>query len=296
MKLTLFAVSVLALGLLSGSELTAHSQPGCTVTVQPSGSIQKAINEAPAGAVICLEQGTWHESVFIYKELTIVGVGPEKTIIDGSVWVYQPAAQVTLQGVQISDLWIIGPGSLSLVSSSIAARGFGLVIYGQVTVNIVNSQIAGASLGGIAVLSEGVQLSLINSRVVRNWVGISIGLAQQKSHLSLVDSIISDNGWRGLIIGGSTQAEIMRSTIENNGTNKQTCTVSICPGIEVIDQSKTTIVESKILNNADWGLAAHLKKCGYTEDRFTGKVIIDEKTVIEGNNKAGKHQGEVCLP
>lgn len=127
--------------------------------------MQKAINEAPAGAVICLEQGTWHESVFIYKELTIVGVGPEKTIIDGSGWVYQPAAQVTLQGVQISDLWIIGPGSLSLVSSSIAARGFGLVIYGQVTVNIVNSQIAGASLGGIAVLSEGVQLSLINSRL-----------------------------------------------------------------------------------------------------------------------------------
>jgi multisubunit Na+/H+ antiporter MnhB subunit len=321
----LAAAVAIALGLLSIAGLSvpwAQGQSSCTVTVKSGESIQKAIDTAKAGAVLCLEQGTWNEGLLIYKGLTILGAGLEKTVINGLVWVGHLAAQVALQGVQINGSLIvltdlpvqlalqevqvssrhansvlfIGPGVLSLVSASISGGAFGLTIYGQVTANIVDSQIADAALRGILVLSDDVHLSVINSRVVRSQVGISIGMAEQKSRLSLVDSIISDNGWRGLLIGGSSKAEIIRSTVENNGTDQEICALAICPGIEVSEESETTIIESKILNNTDWGLAAYLAKCGYSEDRFTGKVTIDDKTVIEGNNKAGKYQGEVCLP
>ncbi len=329
-RFVLFAVSVLAFGLLSGSEaetdsssVLAQGQPPCTVTVKPGEYIQKAIEEAAEGAVICMEEGTWRESLLIYKGLTIWGTGPDKTIINGLVWIGHLAAQVALgeiringslivytdlpvqlalQEVQVSATYalgvaFIGPGVLNLVGTSISGGGWGLTIYGRATVNVVDSHISDAKLASILILSGDVYLSLTNARVTGNgMVGISIGIAEQKSRLSLVDSIISDNGRRGLCIGGSTNVEIIRSTVENNGTNQEICTLDICPGIVVSDQSETTINDSRILNNNDWGLAAYLTKCGYPENRFTGKVTIDDKTVIEGNNKAGKHQGEICLP
>jgi hypothetical protein len=51
-----------------------------------------------------------------------------------------------------------------------------------------------------------------------------------------------------------------------------------------------------IRGNADWGVAAHLRKCGYSSDDFTGQVTFEGRNVIAGNNTAGNQQGEVCLP
>lgn len=56
------------------------------------------------------------------------------------------------------------------------------------------------------------------------------------------------------------------------------------------------MIRSQILGNADWGLVAVLKKCGYDGNDFTGEVIFEGTNTIEGNNTAGNQQGEVCLP
>jgi hypothetical protein len=84
------------------------------------------------------------------------------------------------------------------------------------------------------------------------------------------------------------EVTIRRSTVENNEQN----------GILVGFVSQTTIIDSKIMNNTGWGVAAILKKCGYDQDSFYGKskygegrVVFWGTNVIEGNGK-----GQVCLP
>jgi hypothetical protein len=39
------------------------AQVNCTVTVQPGESIQKAIDAAQEGAIICLTEGIWEEGI-----------------------------------------------------------------------------------------------------------------------------------------------------------------------------------------------------------------------------------------
>jgi hypothetical protein len=72
------------------------------------------------------------------------------------------------------------------------------------------------------------------------------------------------------------------------------------------------LLDSRILHNADWGLAVWLRQCGYW-DIFTGQVVIKGHNVIKDNNKSGNQagmgnpgdhpwnqpevpDGQVCLP
>lgn len=98
------------LGLLNSSEPVAHGQPPCTVTVQPGQSIQKAIDEAKEGAVICLESGTWNENLTVKKSLTLRGAGHDLTILDGNnlgdahgITIVTSNAQVTIRGLTVRN-------------------------------------------------------------------------------------------------------------------------------------------------------------------------------------------------
>lgn len=65
---------------LATEEETASA---CTMTVGPGSSIQAAIDEAPAGALICLAGGKFAEHLRIRKGLTLQGEGPEGVILMG---------------------------------------------------------------------------------------------------------------------------------------------------------------------------------------------------------------------
>ncbi len=87
----------------------------------------------------------------------------------------------------------------------------------------------------------------------------------------------------------------------------------ICSGIRLAGEAQLTLFSVVVTNHVDWGLAAHLKRCGYREDRFTGRVTVEGTTRLEGNNSSGnlaglgnpgRHawttaglpDGQVCLP
>ncbi|HAZ27587.1 TPA: hypothetical protein DCY67_03070, partial [Candidatus Acetothermia bacterium] len=84
-----------------------EERPPCTVFVQPGEAIQAAIDEAPAGAVICLGEGTWQENITITKPLTLRGQGPEKTVITSIaagpvVRIEEEGILVVLEGLKIT--------------------------------------------------------------------------------------------------------------------------------------------------------------------------------------------------
>jgi nitrous oxidase accessory protein NosD len=101
-----------ALAVAASSQMgpVGVAQADCTVTVKPGEFIQRAIDGAKAGAVVCLTAGEWEENIVIEKSLTLRGE-KEKTVIDGVregypvVWLRTPEEQevvVQLEGLRIS--------------------------------------------------------------------------------------------------------------------------------------------------------------------------------------------------
>jgi parallel beta-helix repeat protein len=411
---------LMALGivvLVVGQAGLVGSTQECSVTLSPGQPIQSAINQAQAGAVICLAPGTWNENLVIAKPLTLRGAGKEQTVISGAVnnkiilqigseeLVVSPEVikvkiedlkiaegkgceefptrcalgiaalgrvEVTITNVQISNnegsgigvcclaqvtifnshisrnsRWnvgiygpaVIGPPKVTIQNSQIYRSFFGIAmgLAGSAQVTVQNSQISG-NLDGFLVegsnqltltdtaisdndlrglfVAESATVSLQNSIVSGNG---SDGLVVRDSAtVSLQNSTISGNGEDGLDVWESATVEVRGSILEGNGTNPS-CWISrrrwnpemICNGIEVWGGSQLRLINSTIKNNADWGLAAVLKQCGYDRDRYSTNVVFEGHNVIEGNNKSGNHKGnpgnhpwnrpgvpdgQVCLP
>ncbi len=87
----------------------------------------------------------------------------------------------------------------------------------------------------------------------------------------------------------------------------------ICSGIRLSGASQLTLIDAEIRDNSDWGISAHRKQCGFTQDTFVGTVRFEGTNTITGNNSSasatslgnpGTHDwnqpdvpsGQVCLP
>lgn len=236
-----------------------------------------------------------------------------------TVWVF--GQQVVLRHLRISNnehaLYVGGTAQAQLISSQIQNNKIhGVTLDSAARLEVKESRIEG-NYGGYGIYAmESAQVSVIDTSITSNSLGIRardmatvrIHSSEISSHrdglivedlaeLHVTDSTISDNIESGLILGGSTTAQVHRTRVVNNGTWQSCQEVDhVCTGITVTLRAQLTIVDSVLQDNTDWGLAAVLKKCGYSEDAFSGTVTIDERTVITGNNKAKNHAGEVCLP
>jgi len=81
-KLGALCVAMLV-ALMLGTVVAAEQGPGCTVTVRADQSLQRAIDEAADGDVLCLAEGEWEENLIIEKSITLLGRGDDKSVIRG---------------------------------------------------------------------------------------------------------------------------------------------------------------------------------------------------------------------
>ncbi len=181
----------LALGILTVAWLTfpivivAQEVPECTIWVQPGESIQKAIDQAPEGAVICLSPGTYEENLVIEKSLTLRGEGenPDEVRITGAMEDH-PVIQIESEReieVEIENLAI--------------------------------SDAKGRSADGIKVAGK-VRVLIKNVYISDNWwYGLSVG---GEARLTLIDSSVSQNHISGLLVDGTGQVEVRDSRFADN--------------------------------------------------------------------------------
>jgi hypothetical protein len=157
-----------------------------------------------------------------------------------------------------------------------------------------DSQVSGNRQVGLFVADAAV-VHLNNTQITNNaWLGLSIG---DVSMVKLANSQVTGNGWTGIEVVSSGVLSLASSHVANNGSDP-VCqkTDFLCNGITVRDKSLTSLLDSKVLNNMDWGIAAGLKSCGYRYDAFSGKVTIASSSQVAGNNKSNNQTGEMCLP
>ena len=152
----------------------------CSYNVCPSGcaytEIHEAINAASPGATIRIGPGTYKENVYIEKNITLVGAGIGKTIIDGKAEDSVIGIEPGLTAVTIRDMTLtngkssgVGGGISNgtaqttlinlLITENIAEErggGFDVNVGGKVTVQncTISNNHAGQAGGGTYTLGE----------------------------------------------------------------------------------------------------------------------------------------------
>jgi parallel beta-helix repeat protein len=232
------------------------------ITVCPSGcdftSIQAAIQAAPDGSTIQVKAGTYQESLTITKPLSVLGEGPDKTIIQGGI---------VIQGgqVQLADLGvtccpppppppiIVEPAGIMIedeveertqatLERVIVSDGFfaSLLVAGAVEVVLRDSQIEGGALMDI---QDRAYVTVQSSRFRGTLITASLEASGPAVPQVRVQDSQFSSGW-GLKVEGSVQVTVQNSTISGNWGN----------GLHVWGQAQVTLQNSTISDNGRDGL------------------------------------------
>lgn len=241
------------------------------------------------------------EPKVVLQRVLIAHNGAKSSLCDGlhGILTINPDTKVDKASYSLEDVKFVGNKCDGLHIEDIAQvtgqrlqmldNGGGIWLEGAITASLTDVEVGNNHIWGIS-LFEGV------AGLKQGTQGIEVTYASPQ--LILQRAKIFNNQFNGLSVSNSAVAKLQGVTVEGNGTHPACRTNDhiICNGVEMNKGAQVTIQDSTIRENMVWGVAAYLKKCGYSSDDFTGKVVLEGHNIIAGNNKAGKQQGEVCLP
>lgn len=252
--------------------VTAQELPTCTITVSHEQSIQKAIDRAPDGAVICLGMGEWRENIIITKNLTLRGVDANTSIIRGKVeklpvvHVNSPLGGRTIQVVieQVTVTRALGP------------KANGVVIDGVAQATITNCTIKRNQATGIYVANSAKAIIQNCSIEENTWAGIWVWHSAQAD---ITDCKIENNKHDGIYVWCSAQAYIVDCVVKENDGD----------GIYILDSAQAkisgTLVQDNEWDGIDiWGSAkATIQDCiiqGHDDGIW---IWSNAQAIIEGS-------------
>lgn len=258
------AIGSLVLPLLSCTRPATREALPCTITVQAGASLQVALDEAPAGAVICLPAGTWTENVRVTKPITLQGEGPDKTILR-SAQLAQPVLAVGPLIEPTGPVVLIGMALTSATGncSDLGGCAHGLRVSGTATVEVERCAFSGNAGTGITVRDEATVT--VQKSVVRANNGYGVLIAGQ-ARVRLVATTVSGNRSTGIWIADTAHLDLAQSTV----------TQCEAHGLWIRDQSTFTATDSTISSCDGHGLwvrdtaSADLSGCTIAGHRDSG--------------------------
>lgn len=252
-------------------------------------SLQEAIDAIAPGGTITVRPGGYSGGLTIWKPLVLQGTPEAPAVIRPSAKATEaPTISViaAAQGVHLEHLLLSG-FTIKWIGGD-ARFAAGVLVYGEAALNLVQID---SHVAGVAVLGQG-KVSLTKSQLHNNFVGVA---AHGTSQVQLTGSQLFNNFFFGLV--ACTEFKPQGVVPERSSTVSVNNVIIFGHyGIALSGQSRLMLRDSTVRENTDWGVAAYLQRCGYSEDNFNGQAILEGTNVIVGNNTAGNHQGEVCLP
>lgn len=269
---------------------SAGADCDCDLTVQPDESLQKAILQAPAGAVICLGEGIWRENLAIFKPVTLCGSGSRSTLLRGDmegqpvIWVRVPYQSDPSMEVRIQDLSILG----AYGSCSGACDGFdpnGIVIGGHTVATLDGVSVFENDEYGVWV-DEHAYVTVLRSYIRENGNdGIEV---KGSATLHFFDSYVGMNANCGAVASGSGKLWLERCAIVDNGMS----------GVILADQANCTLIDCRIERNGEVGVTIHLvTDCppeNSGEDAFAGTVSGYGNSIPSPDEVNGNLLGSFC--
>lgn len=280
--------------------------PDATITVCPSGcdhsSIQAAVQAAKLGDLIFVGAGTYRERLEIPTSLTLRGVDPSVTIIEGGtaegpLVTVEPGIGVTLQGLTIrngraaSGAGIYNQGAMLIANCIVSGNhttgdvegwGGGIFNYGGV-MTIDQTVISGnrAKLGA-GILNSYGSMTVGRSRIEGNVASLYGGAVFNGADASLrldtidlganeVDQASAEGRGGGIYTAGFTY--ISRSTLRGNRTAQV--------GGAIFQYQDVVVLASSTVsgNSADYGGAAV-----YTSG---GSMLVTNGTIVNNTGAFG---------
>ena len=223
MSLMLLATFVFFVGSLfnsAGAQDSTQAEEGCTIVVQADESLQTAVEQAPEGAVLCLSDGTWDETLFIRKSLTLQGMGAGRSNAKAIRISSEERILVRVKGIRL-----YGPER----SAVLEARG-------AAGVELLDLVISSGEDGQGIYLRDSARATIINSEITKNkQEGI---LLEDSAQAAIFDSEISENNRFGIQLNDSSQVSLVNVIVwKNRG------------GIHLTRASQATLATSRILGS-----------------------------------------------
>lgn len=217
--------------LFGAAVIGPHLFPTTLRVPEDHSTIQRAIAAAPAGALIRVGPGTFHETLVITKPLVLVGSANGGTRVEAAGAEAVVAIRDT-RAVRLEGLTIVGGEYGILVDEAEAVQ-----ILGN---RVLSSRFVGIRLSRAAARIEGNEV-----RAGFGPYGMGIELANTHSR---PESVISRN-----VVAGATQEGIVlhnaHARIENN-----TVTANGLRGVSITEMSMATVARNTITDNADAGI------------------------------------------
>ena len=230
-----FMIAVLAATLGCKSSNDFVSRAGQILTVGASAdadypTIQSGVNAAPGGSTIMIEPGTYMESVFINKSLSIIGSGPS-TIVeypatglsDAAVIEIRDTVNVRIEGLSVRSTPLMVDGirvrnSTGIVLESIVASNNssdGIDIRGSLGVDVIGSTFESNGSDGVQVDEFSGDIQILGCHAASNVVD---GIKFRNSNVGLIqDSTSMLNGDDGILVRDSFGVEVLMNTATDNG-------------------------------------------------------------------------------
>jgi parallel beta-helix repeat protein len=208
-------------------------------------SIQEAINNAAPGDIILVDSGTYYEHVTVNKSLTLIGEGPDTTIIDGNGT--GTVMNVTADNVSIED-FAIQNGYYGILLNNVNNA---TLSDNNMTNNRFNLKVKGTSLSNF--LPDIDTLNTVNGEPVCYLTDLC------NASISVSD-VNSEIGYLGLADACNVTLEDLNATIANNGQGVLLAFVndSVITGITVlnneigmqlVNSSGNVIYHNSFINN-----------------------------------------------
>ena len=278
MRTSIFKLFGLGVALALFAMAAGHSgqiglaQVSCTVTVSAGSPIQAAIDAASAGAVICVEAGSYSENLTINKkqDLTLQGAGRDDVTLDGSAGVADQKPAILIQD-----------------SKKITIKGFKIVKSRRGVHAIDTTGLVLADNSFKNNLRQGILLQRAEATLTGNLIqdtqpdrdgARGQGVNAIDSQAVLKDNTISGSAEIAIVVAGGSDQSGSTVTISKN-----TITDNALAGIGVSNNSTATIDGNTITRNVEEGIfvgqSAHAQ--------ITNNQITESKPNPKGENCCG---------
>jgi len=246
---------------LPGAANQAQETAECRIHVLPGESIQDAIDHAPEGAVIHLEEGKWQENIRITKNVTIQAA--EHSIIAG----IEEGPVILIEGSEKVEVTI---DSLHVTG----AEGNSSAIKVEVNVHVSLNNCTISENQTRALWVEGQAQVTLEDCVLSDNRGDSIRVSDS-SRVFVNQCDISNNAGNALVAWGSSSAHLKECTIMANGDD----------GLWIMDSTQAVVEECTICSNDGDGVYAHEKaKLDISNNRFLDNtgfgILVDSPDVV----------------
>ncbi len=222
----------------AGADLNSYEAPAtadCDITVDTSGSIQTAISGANSGDTICVEAGTYDETILINKNVNLAGAGTDNTTIDASGVEVQAAINAYSQS---------SVSAVAITASDVTFQGF--------TVKNAGVGVSGVDARGIFVggQSDLTGVKLLNNKVINSEAS---GIQVQYAEVEVKDNEVTNNQWDGFVSFNLEISTISDNIFSNNGPSEQEGWNDAGIEVGLVDGATVAISSNTIKNNGGSG-------------------------------------------